>query len=72
MARAKPLNGVPGTGPSYLDGAIMATPDFIGTDAGTILISGQRQAFDANEDMFRALGGNVQHVGEEPGTCERA
>ena len=54
-------------GASYLDGAIMATPDFIGTDAGTILISGPRQAFDANEDMFRALGGNVQHVGEEPG-----
>ncbi|MGX9576360.1 NAD(P)-dependent oxidoreductase [Mesorhizobium sp. f-mel] len=54
-------------GASYLDGAIMATPDFIGTDAGTILISGPRQAFDANEEMFRALGGNVQHVGEEPG-----
>ncbi|WP_236473616.1 NAD(P)-dependent oxidoreductase [Mesorhizobium muleiense] len=54
-------------GASYLDGAIMATPDFIGTDAGTILISGPRQAFDANEEMFRALGGNVQHIGEEPG-----
>ncbi|RWQ62636.1 NAD(P)-binding domain-containing protein [Mesorhizobium sp.] len=54
-------------GASYLDGAIMATPDFIGTDAGTILISGPRQAFDANKEMFRALGGNVQHVGEEPG-----
>ncbi|WP_206073323.1 NAD(P)-binding domain-containing protein [Mesorhizobium wenxiniae] len=54
-------------GASYLDGAIMATPDFIGTDAGTILISGPRQAFDANEEMFRALGGKVQHIGEEPG-----
>jgi 3-hydroxyisobutyrate dehydrogenase-like beta-hydroxyacid dehydrogenase len=54
-------------GASYLDCAIMATPDFIGTVAGTILVSGPSQAFDANEDMFRALGGNVQHVGEEPG-----
>lgn len=54
-------------GASYLDGAIMATPDFIGTDAGTILISGQSEAFQANVDVFRALGGNVQHVGNEPG-----
>ena len=54
-------------GASYLDGAIMATPDFIGADAATILISGQRQAFDANEAVFRALGGNVQHVGKDPG-----
>lgn len=54
-------------GASYLDGAIMATPDFIGTDAGTILVSGQDQAFQDNEAVFRALGGNVQHVGQDPG-----
>lgn len=54
-------------GASYLDGAIMATPDYIGTDAGTILLAGPRAAFDTNRDVFRALGGNVQHVGEEPG-----
>lgn len=54
-------------GASYLDGAIMATPDFIGTDAGTILISGQSQAFQENDTVFRALGGNVQHVGQDPG-----
>jgi 3-hydroxyisobutyrate dehydrogenase-like beta-hydroxyacid dehydrogenase len=54
-------------GASYLDSAIMATPDFIGTDAGTILVSGSGEAFGANEDMFRALGGNVQHIGEEAG-----
>lgn len=54
-------------GAGYLDGAIMATPDFIGTDGGTILVSGPRQSFDSEKDMFRALGGNVQHVGEEPG-----
>ncbi|MER9601996.1 NAD(P)-binding domain-containing protein [Mesorhizobium sp. M0239] len=54
-------------GANYLDGAIMATPDYIGTDAGTILLAGPREAFDTNRDVFRALGGNVQHVGEEPG-----
>ncbi|RWN49406.1 MAG: NAD(P)-dependent oxidoreductase [Mesorhizobium sp.] len=54
-------------GANYLDGAIMATPDYIGTDAGTILLAGPRAAFDTNRDVFRALGGNVQHVGEEPG-----
>lgn len=54
-------------GASYLDGAIMATPDFIGADAATILISGQSQAFQENDAVFRALGGNVQHVGQDPG-----
>lgn len=54
-------------GASYLDGAIMATPDFIGTDSGTILVSGPQQAFTSNEAMFRALAGNAQHIGEEPG-----
>ncbi|MBT1157603.1 NAD(P)-dependent oxidoreductase [Aminobacter anthyllidis] len=56
-----------GRGASYLDGAIMATPDFIGTDDGTILISGQVEAFQDNAAVFRALGGNVQHVGQDPG-----
>jgi 3-hydroxyisobutyrate dehydrogenase-like beta-hydroxyacid dehydrogenase len=54
-------------GARYLDGAIMATPDFIGTDGGTILLSGPREAFASSQDMFSALGGNVQHIGEEPG-----
>lgn len=56
-----------GRGARYLDGAILATPDFIGTDAGTILISGTRKAFASHRDVFTALGGNVQFVGEEPG-----
>lgn len=52
---------------AYLDGAILATPDFIGTEAGTILVSGSKRAFDSVGEAFRALGGNVQHVGEEIG-----
>lgn len=54
-------------GAAYLDGAIMATPDFIGTEAGTILFAGPGQAFEANKPLFLALGGNVQHVGEDAG-----
>lgn len=56
-----------GQGARYLDGAIMATPDFIGTAAGTILLSGRKWDFDASQKMLGALGGNVQHVGEDPG-----
>jgi len=56
-----------GCGAGYLDGAILATPDFIGTNAGTILISGPRETFESIKDVFAALGGNVQLVGEEPG-----
>lgn len=56
-----------GQGAQYLDGAILATPDFIGTEAGTILMSGARKAFEAHTDVFAALGGNVQFVGDEPG-----
>jgi 3-hydroxyisobutyrate dehydrogenase-like beta-hydroxyacid dehydrogenase len=54
-------------GAAYLDGAIMATPNFIGTDAGTILFSGPRAAFDSNSAALGALGGNLQFVGEDPG-----
>lgn len=54
-------------GATYLDGAIMATPDFIGTEHGTVLISGPQMVFDRNKDVFRALGGNIQHIGEDLG-----
>ncbi|MGF6174249.1 3-hydroxyisobutyrate dehydrogenase-like beta-hydroxyacid dehydrogenase [Ensifer sp. 4252] len=54
-------------GARYIDGAILATPDFIGTDAGTILLSGALAPFTANENVFRALGGNVQHIGSDEG-----
>lgn len=54
-------------GIDYLDGAIMATPDFIGTEHGTILVSGPRPAFDKGKDTFLALGGNLQHVGDDLG-----
>lgn len=54
-------------GTSYLDGAIMATPNFIGEPGGTILYSGPRALFEANRSILLALGGNPQFVGEDVG-----
>lgn len=54
-------------GIDYLDGAIMATPNFIGETGGTILYSGPRRLFDDNIDIFAALTGNALHVGEDFG-----
>lgn len=56
-----------GNGTAYLDGAIMATPDFIGEPGGTVLYSGPRALFEANREVFAALGGNPQFVGEDVG-----
>ncbi|HKO53989.1 MAG TPA: NAD(P)-binding domain-containing protein [Polyangiaceae bacterium] len=52
---------------SYLDGAIMATPDFIGQAGCTILYSGAKELYDANQAVFAALGGNSLHVGVDIG-----
>lgn len=52
---------------AYLDGAIMATPNFIGTPGGTILYSGPRALFEAHRPVLLALGGNPQLVGEDVG-----
>lgn len=54
-------------GAAYLDGAIMATPNFIGEPSATILYSGSREAFDDNKEVFLALGGNAVHVGDDFG-----
>jgi 3-hydroxyisobutyrate dehydrogenase-like beta-hydroxyacid dehydrogenase len=55
-------------GARYLDGAILATPNLIGTEHGVILIAGPTASFDAYQETLRALG-NVRHVGEDPGTA---
>jgi 3-hydroxyisobutyrate dehydrogenase-like beta-hydroxyacid dehydrogenase len=43
-------------GIAYLDGAIMAYPRTIGTDAAVILFSGASDVFSAHEPLLRALG----------------
>lgn len=54
-------------GTRYLDGAIMATPDFIGTPEAALLYSGSREAFEANKDLLLTLGGGTTFVGDIPG-----
>ncbi|MCE9669747.1 NAD(P)-dependent oxidoreductase [Myxococcus stipitatus] len=54
-------------GISYLDGAIMGTPDFIGRPEGTLLYAGPKPLFERYEPVLRVLGGNTQHVGEDEG-----
>ncbi|WP_034851031.1 NAD(P)-dependent oxidoreductase [Inquilinus limosus] len=54
-------------GIDYLDGAIMATPNFIGEPGATILYSGPAALFERHRPVLLAFGGNPQHVGEDPG-----
>lgn len=54
-------------GGSYLDGAIMATPDFIGKPDTSLLYSGRPEVYERHKDLLLALGGNTQFVGEAPG-----
>ena len=51
----------------YLDGAIMATPDFIGQPACTILYAGSRELFEQHKPVLLTLGGTTQHVGSDVG-----
>lgn len=54
-------------GAEYLDGAIMATPDFIGRPEAALLYSGSRSAYENCEPVLRALGGQTRYIGEVPG-----
>lgn len=54
-------------GITYLDGAIMATPDFIGQPGCTILFSGPSEAFTRQQALFVALADNAQYVGDDVG-----
>lgn len=56
-------------GIAYLDGAIMATPNFIGGADTVILYSGAKAQFEKHEALFRALGGKSAFVGEDFGTA---
>ncbi|MFQ3786503.1 NAD(P)-dependent oxidoreductase [Halomonas sp. A29] len=54
-------------GAEYLDGAIMATPDFIGLPDTALLYSGSEAAFATHKELLLALGGKSQYVGKIPG-----
>lgn len=58
---------VTAAGGHYLDGAILASPDLIGTEASTILVSGPTELFGQARAWLSALAGNVQHVSDDLG-----
>lgn len=58
-----------GRGIDYLDGAIMATPNFIGEPDTLILFSGSKPQYRKNEAVFTALGGKSAFVGEDFGAA---
>ena len=54
---------------TYLDGAIMAFPDAIGTESCAILYAGDTTVFAACEAVVDAFGGTAQLVGNDPGSA---
>jgi 3-hydroxyisobutyrate dehydrogenase-like beta-hydroxyacid dehydrogenase len=56
-------------GIAYLDGAIMATPNFIGGPETLILYSGSRVHFERHQALLAALGGKSAFVGEDFGVA---
>ena len=54
-------------GHTYLDGAILAIPQAIGTADAVILYSGPRSAFDQHEPTLRALGVGTTYLGADHG-----
>ncbi len=53
----------------YLDGAILAYPDQIGTPEAALLVSGPGATFRRCEPLLRSLAGDLSHVGEQIGTA---
>jgi 3-hydroxyisobutyrate dehydrogenase-like beta-hydroxyacid dehydrogenase len=54
-------------GAAYLDGAILAIPQAIGTADAVLLYSGPRQAFDVHEPVLRSLGAGTTYLGADHG-----
>jgi 3-hydroxyisobutyrate dehydrogenase-like beta-hydroxyacid dehydrogenase len=54
-------------GAGYLDGAIMAIPDFIGKPETALLYSGSRDVYEKHKPVLFALGGGTSYVGDAPG-----
>ena len=51
----------------YLDGAIMATPNQVGSPACTVLYAGPADLFAAHQPVLAALGEHAVHVGPDIG-----
>lgn len=58
-----------GHGISYLDGAIMATPNVIGEPETLILFAGSKSLYQKNERIFVELGGKSAFLSEDFGAA---
>lgn len=54
-------------GASYLDGAVMAGPDDLGSPDTLILFSGPRDAYDGHRPTFEAVAGRATYLGTDAG-----
>lgn len=57
------------SGAEYLDGAILAYPDQIGTAEAALLVAGPADAFERCEPLLRSLAGGLTYVGAPVGAA---
>ena len=57
------------SGADYLDGAILAYPDQMGTPEAVLLVSGAQATFQRCEPLLRSLAGGLTYVGEQVGAA---
>lgn len=56
-------------GAEYLDGAILAYPNQIGTPDAAVLVAGATSTFGKCEPLLQPLAGGLAHVGEQVGAA---
>jgi 3-hydroxyisobutyrate dehydrogenase-like beta-hydroxyacid dehydrogenase len=49
----------------YINGALQAAPDQMGLAETTILLSGDKEIYDANQEVLKILGGNLKYLGSK-------
>ncbi|GAA1285247.1 NAD(P)-binding domain-containing protein [Saccharothrix xinjiangensis] len=54
-------------GVDHLDGVVVATPELVGGPGATLFYSGPSHVYEAHRSTLAALGGNANHLGEDPG-----
>jgi 3-hydroxyisobutyrate dehydrogenase-like beta-hydroxyacid dehydrogenase len=57
------------SGADYLDGAILAYPDQMGTPEAALLVAGAEATFQRCEPLLRSLAGGLTYVGQQIGAA---
>jgi 3-hydroxyisobutyrate dehydrogenase-like beta-hydroxyacid dehydrogenase len=57
------------SGADYLDGAILAYPDQIGTPRAAVLVAGAQATFERCEAVLRGIAGGLTYVGPQVGAA---